>query len=141
MSLLLYMYAAMCPFLGGLLYLSRNFGLHCLMVRGSSKVFFQRNWNYLMMCSFLYKLEVIVSIEFIPTNHQETFKVTTGAPPPGVSTLEGQNWKLQFPGMKLALEGGNGVFWKTHVCRSLVSQILYESTPSFFGEGFSTMTI
>jgi len=47
---------------------------------------------------------VIVSIKFIPTNRQETFKVTTGAPPPGVSTLEGQNWKLQFPGMKL--EGG-----------------------------------
>ena len=36
---------------------------------------------------------------------------------------------------------GNGVFWRSHVCRSLVSQILYEWTPSFFGEGFLTMTI
>lgn len=51
-----------------------------------------------MICSFLYKLEGIVS------------KLTTGAPPPGVSTLEGQNWKLQFPGMKL--EGGMVSFGK-----------------------------
>ena len=29
-------------------------------------------------------------------------------PPPGVSTLEGQNWKLQFPGMKLVSERWNG---------------------------------
>ena len=67
---------------------------------------------HIMICSFLYKLEGIVSIKFIPTNHQETFKVTTGAPPPGVSTLEGQNWKLQFPEMKLVLERWNGAFGK-----------------------------
>ena len=73
-------------------------------------------YNYFIsMCC---KLEGVVSIEFIPTNHQETFKVRTGvalrcwnfqsAPPPGVSTPEGQNWKLQFPGMKLVLERWNG---------------------------------
>lgn len=39
-SCVCYMYAAICPFLGGLLYLTLNFGLHCLMVRGSSKGFF-----------------------------------------------------------------------------------------------------